>query len=314
MHRVVITAILLAAKFFDDAYYNNAYYAKVGGVLVSEMNGLEVDFLFRINFSLHVTPELFHKYREELMSHAGGAAAPAAPVGQVDVIPMVTGGNQQMSSVVHLGNGSHEALHDHIVESQPAPMLVAQPPLNYTTDQAKRQPTYITPSPPVTSARTAALPLNGAEIIPSVATGMMASQPIGATSAAYIHNQKTLHMPAFPIVQHRRCSPEANFMPSTMVAMAPDAAAALVPPPMDASQKFMFVDKVGYPLHHPALVHHNHPVEMDSSGGTMLQHHVPHRYQGRPDAGGYLHAAAVAPCDPSPSQYYVGGHVITGGS
>ena len=48
VHRVVITAILLAAKFFDDAYYNNAYYAKVGGVLVSELNGLEVDFLFRI--------------------------------------------------------------------------------------------------------------------------------------------------------------------------------------------------------------------------------------------------------------------------
>ena len=39
VHRVVITAVLLAAKFFDDAYYNNAYYAKVGGVLVSEMNG-----------------------------------------------------------------------------------------------------------------------------------------------------------------------------------------------------------------------------------------------------------------------------------
>jgi hypothetical protein len=73
VHRVVITAILLAAKFFDDAYYNNAYYAKVGGVLVSEMNGLEVEFLFRINFSLHVTLEVFLKYQEELVSHAIGA-------------------------------------------------------------------------------------------------------------------------------------------------------------------------------------------------------------------------------------------------
>jgi hypothetical protein len=73
VHRVVITAILLAAKFFDDAYYNNAYYAKVGGVLVSEMNGLEVEFLFRINFSLHVTPEVFVKYQDELVSHAIGA-------------------------------------------------------------------------------------------------------------------------------------------------------------------------------------------------------------------------------------------------
>jgi Cyclin len=70
VHRVVITAILLAAKFFDDAYYNNAYYSKVGGVLVSEMNGLEVDFLFRINFSLHVQPDMFHKYKAELVAHA----------------------------------------------------------------------------------------------------------------------------------------------------------------------------------------------------------------------------------------------------
>jgi len=70
VHRVVITSVLLAAKFFDDAYYNNAYYAKVGGVLVSEMNGLEVDFLFRINFSLHVTPDVFDKYRAELLVHS----------------------------------------------------------------------------------------------------------------------------------------------------------------------------------------------------------------------------------------------------
>jgi hypothetical protein len=70
VHRVLVTSVLLAAKFFDDAYYNNAYYAKVGGVLTSEMNGLEVEFLFRINFSLHVTPEIFKKYQDELISHA----------------------------------------------------------------------------------------------------------------------------------------------------------------------------------------------------------------------------------------------------
>ena len=79
VHRVIVTAILLAAKFFDDAYYNNAYYAKVGGVLISEMNGLEVDFLFRINFSLHVTPELFEQYRNELLSHSGTGSLPMPP-------------------------------------------------------------------------------------------------------------------------------------------------------------------------------------------------------------------------------------------
>jgi len=77
VHRVVITAVLLAAKFFDDAYYNNAYYAKVGGVLGSEMNGLEVEFLFRINFSLHVKPDEFAKYQANLVSHAVEAESPS---------------------------------------------------------------------------------------------------------------------------------------------------------------------------------------------------------------------------------------------
>lgn len=70
VHRVVITAVLLAAKFFDDAYYNNAYYAKVGGVLVEEMNNLECQFLFKIDFSLRVLPEVFEKYNAELISHS----------------------------------------------------------------------------------------------------------------------------------------------------------------------------------------------------------------------------------------------------
>lgn len=37
VHRIIITAIMLAAKFFDDQYFNNAYYAKVGGVPTSEV-------------------------------------------------------------------------------------------------------------------------------------------------------------------------------------------------------------------------------------------------------------------------------------
>jgi hypothetical protein len=33
---------MAAAKFFDDSYYNNAFYAKVGGVPAWEINALEV--------------------------------------------------------------------------------------------------------------------------------------------------------------------------------------------------------------------------------------------------------------------------------
>ncbi|KAK8268741.1 hypothetical protein V6Z11_D11G086400 [Gossypium hirsutum] len=53
---------MVAAKFMDDMYYNNAYYAKVGGISTTEMNFLEVDFLFGLGFQLNVTPNTFNTY------------------------------------------------------------------------------------------------------------------------------------------------------------------------------------------------------------------------------------------------------------
>ncbi|KAF3787647.1 Cyclin-U4-1 [Nymphaea thermarum] len=62
VHRLLITSVMVAAKFLDDLYYNNAYYAKVGGVSTTEMNCLEIDFLFSLGFQLNVTPPTFHAY------------------------------------------------------------------------------------------------------------------------------------------------------------------------------------------------------------------------------------------------------------
>ncbi|KAJ9140040.1 hypothetical protein P3X46_030727 [Hevea brasiliensis] len=72
VHRLLITSVLLSVKFLDDIYYNNAYFAKVGGISTAEMNLLEVDFLFGLGFQLNVTPTTFHTYcsylqREMLM-------------------------------------------------------------------------------------------------------------------------------------------------------------------------------------------------------------------------------------------------------
>ncbi|OAY48086.1 cyclin-U4-1 [Manihot esculenta] len=62
VHRLLITSVLVSAKFLDDIYYNNAYYAKVGGISTAEMNLLEVDFLFGLGFQLNVTPTTFNTY------------------------------------------------------------------------------------------------------------------------------------------------------------------------------------------------------------------------------------------------------------
>lgn len=65
---------MLAAKFIDDAFFNNAYYAKVGGVTTAELNRLEMEFLFGIDFRLYVSLSTFGKYCSELMNEASEEA------------------------------------------------------------------------------------------------------------------------------------------------------------------------------------------------------------------------------------------------
>ncbi|KAG0477839.1 hypothetical protein HPP92_012558 [Vanilla planifolia] len=68
IHRLFLTCLLLAVKFVDDLYYNNAYYAKVGGISTAEMNVLELDFLFGLGFDLNVTLSMFDDYCRILQS------------------------------------------------------------------------------------------------------------------------------------------------------------------------------------------------------------------------------------------------------
>ncbi|GLU20862.1 hypothetical protein SLE2022_370400 [Rubroshorea leprosula] len=62
VHRLIISSVLVSVKFMDDIHYNNAYYAKVGGISTAEMNLLELDFLFGLGFQLNVTPSTFYTY------------------------------------------------------------------------------------------------------------------------------------------------------------------------------------------------------------------------------------------------------------
>jgi len=69
VHRMIITSVMLAAKFFDDQYFNNAHFGRVGGVSCKEINLLEIEFLFMINFNLFVENDLYTTYDDRLMSH-----------------------------------------------------------------------------------------------------------------------------------------------------------------------------------------------------------------------------------------------------
>lgn len=193
VHRVVITAILLAAKFFDDAYYNNAYYAKVGGVLVSEMNGLEVEFLFRINFSLHVKPDVFLKYQDELVSHAVGA-----------------GYDQQ--NLLQQQQQQHQAPQTQTILQQPTvlvkeKMVIDQDPQHQHNQQEQMfiAPVHVQVPPGVTQATTSHIPCGN--VTPSPPNSMdythqqkhqqqMAQQP---QDMSFVKQQQQT---AIPVVQY----------------------------------------------------------------------------------------------------------------
>lgn len=80
-HRLLITSIMVAAKFLDDECYDNAYYARIGGVSTAEMNRMEMKFLFNLDFRLHVTAEVFMncclKLENESGKYQNGQADPS---------------------------------------------------------------------------------------------------------------------------------------------------------------------------------------------------------------------------------------------
>jgi len=62
VHRLLVIAAMLAAKFHDDVYYSNNYYAKVGGLCLKEVNALEAKFLKILDWKLFVGPEEYQLY------------------------------------------------------------------------------------------------------------------------------------------------------------------------------------------------------------------------------------------------------------
>jgi len=67
VHRLFITAFLVAAKFYDDLSFKNAFYATLGGIEKAEMNLLEVDFLNYIKFNLVVSEDVYNSYKQHML-------------------------------------------------------------------------------------------------------------------------------------------------------------------------------------------------------------------------------------------------------
>jgi len=61
-HKILLTSLVLAAKFHNDDYQSNKHYARVGGVSLAELNKLETHFLKLLDWRTHVTHFEYNTY------------------------------------------------------------------------------------------------------------------------------------------------------------------------------------------------------------------------------------------------------------
>ncbi len=63
----MLAATLIAVKFNEDLYFDNQYYARVGGVPLEELNFLEREILTLLDYEISVDSELYLKYLNEIL-------------------------------------------------------------------------------------------------------------------------------------------------------------------------------------------------------------------------------------------------------
>ncbi|RYO86566.1 hypothetical protein DL766_003439 [Monosporascus sp. MC13-8B] len=72
VHRFLITAATVAGKGLSDSFWNNSFYARVGGVKVAELKLLELEFLYRVDWKIVPNPEVLVAYYKGLVERCDG--------------------------------------------------------------------------------------------------------------------------------------------------------------------------------------------------------------------------------------------------
>ena len=70
IHRLILGCLILAIKYNEDSYYNNEYYAKVGGISVEELNKLEYKSFELLNHNLFISNDIYEKYLAYITNYA----------------------------------------------------------------------------------------------------------------------------------------------------------------------------------------------------------------------------------------------------
>ncbi|PON68779.1 Cyclin [Parasponia andersonii] len=103
IHRLLVTSVMVASKMLDDVHYNNAFYARVGGVSNAELNRLEIELLFLLDFGVVVSSRVFEIYclhleKEMLMNGSCQKIEKVLALSAVDDVTEISVEDTQSSS------------------------------------------------------------------------------------------------------------------------------------------------------------------------------------------------------------------------
>ena len=98
--------VLVVITKWKCRHYNNAFYAKVGGVSNAELNRLEVEFLFLLDFGVTVSSRVFESYcfllEKEMMLNGGAYLTierALVPITDMADVPEISENTQTSSSL-----------------------------------------------------------------------------------------------------------------------------------------------------------------------------------------------------------------------
>jgi len=71
LFRLVLVAVLVVQKCYNDVFYNNQTIAYIGGIQLEELNALEIAFLDTLDFDILIREDEFSEYRAKLATFFG---------------------------------------------------------------------------------------------------------------------------------------------------------------------------------------------------------------------------------------------------
>lgn len=68
--RMFLAALILASKYLQDRNYSARAWSKISGLNTNEINQNEMAFVIAVNWKLHITEEVYHRWTDCVMKHS----------------------------------------------------------------------------------------------------------------------------------------------------------------------------------------------------------------------------------------------------